>query len=315
MKQCSVCSSVNTQHFLAYYDDRYGYPGTFQISTCNQCRHKYLEESFTPEQLTNLYTNYYPRTTFDINKYKPLHEIKGFLSWLNGEKRAYCWVPPNVRVLDIGCGFGETLGYHANRGCDVYGVEADENIRRVADKFGFKVHVGLFDPNIYEPAFFDYVTLDQVIEHVDDPIKTMEGISKVLKPNGLAILSTPNSNGWGAKLFGRKWIHWHIPYHLQHFSIESMKIAAERTGMKLEKVKTITSSEWLCYQIIHLFTRHKIGTPSMFWSPLIKRTIGDKIILSGIVGFHRITKINHLITRIFDTLGIGDCKLYFLRKQ
>ncbi len=38
-------------------------------------------------------------------------------------------MPRNVRVLDIGCGFGESLGYYEARGCEAYGVEADENTR------------------------------------------------------------------------------------------------------------------------------------------------------------------------------------------
>jgi len=172
-----------------------------------------------------------------------------------------------VRVLDLGCGFGESLGYHAARGCDVYGVEADENIRRVVEKFGYKVHVGLFDDRVYEPEFFDYVTMDQVIEHVTDPLLTLRGVARILKSGGKAILSTPNANGWGAKIFGRRWINWHAPYHLQFFSRDSMRIAAEQAGFEVTQVKTITNSEWLFYQWIHLVTYPKLGEPSWFWSP------------------------------------------------
>jgi 2-polyprenyl-3-methyl-5-hydroxy-6-metoxy-1,4-benzoquinol methylase len=282
---------------------------------CVHCEHKFLEGEFTPELLTKLYTDYYPRSTFDLDQYQPSPKVKGFKAWLNGERRmAYSWVPKNVSVLDIGCGFGETLGYHKSRGCDVYGVEADENIKRVAQKFGFKVHVGLFDPDNYEPDFFDYVTLDQVIEHVTDPLNTMRGIAKVLKPGGMAILSTPNSNGWGAKVFGRRWINWHAPYHLQHFTSTSMTIAVRQAELSVEKAVTRTSSEWLYYQWIHLFTYPQMGEPSPFWSP--KRTPGFRLkILLGILSLVHRTKINHIITRFFDALGMGDNYLFFLRKN
>jgi 2-polyprenyl-3-methyl-5-hydroxy-6-metoxy-1,4-benzoquinol methylase len=312
---CPLCSSQQMNKQFQVYDDRYGYPGSFQLNRCLQCGHIFLEGDFTPELLTNLYTHYYPRSSFDLDRYRPSPELKGFKAWLNGERRsAYCWVPKNVRVLDIGCGFGETLGYHELRGCEVYGVEADENIRRVAEKFGFKVQVGLFDPDKYESNFFDYVTMDQVIEHVTDPLATIRGIAKVLKIGGMAILSTPNAHGWGARLFGRRWINWHAPYHIQHFSSSSMRIAAGQAGLSVEKAKTITSSEWLYYQWIHLLTYPKNGEPSAFWSPHGTRSKKIKILLKVLSYVHR-TKIDHIITRFFDAIGIGDNYLYILRKN
>lgn len=315
MTRCVICGNVTRYHKIVY-DDRYGYPGSFQLNKCLKCGHICLEGDFTPQLLTKLYTHYYPRSSFDLNRYVPSPEVKGFKAWLNGEKSAaYSWVPENSRVLDIGCGFGQTLAYHLSRGCDAYGVEADENIRRVVEKFGFKVHVGLFDPNLYESDFFDYVTMDQVVEHVTDPMGTMRGIAKVLKPGGMAILSTPNANGWGAKLLGRRWINWHAPYHLQHFSRASMMIAAGQAGLSVERVQTITNAAWLHYQCIHLLTCPDMGEPSPFWSPQGDTRAGHNHnrvfkILSCI---HR-AKINHLVTRFFDALGLGDNILFFLKK-
>ncbi|MGQ3685108.1 MAG: class I SAM-dependent methyltransferase [Candidatus Loosdrechtia sp.] len=297
------------------FDDRYGYPKKYLLAKCSQCGHKFLQGNFTRELLTSLYTEYYPRSTFSLDQYKTYKEVSGLKAWLDG---AYCsafrWVPKNVCVLDIGCGFGETLGYHQFRGCDAYGVEVDENIRRVADKFGYKIHVGLFDSNLYESNFFDYITMDQVIEHVCDPLETMRGIAKVLKPGGVAILSTPNSNGWGAKIFGRYWINWHTPYHLQFFSVHSMKLVAEQAGLNFERVKTITNTEWLYYQWTHLLTFPKVGEPSIFWYPHRKLGVKEKVLFK-LVALSRLSKMNHIITCFFDTLGMGDNYLFFLRKK
>jgi len=71
-----------------------------------------LDTNIATEALSSLYTEYYPRSTFDFDQYRPAKEVKGFEAWLNGESRTACsHVPEKVRVLDIGCGFGETLGY------------------------------------------------------------------------------------------------------------------------------------------------------------------------------------------------------------
>lgn len=313
---CPICKSKNISKKYELYDDRYGYDGIFNLFECSDCGHKFLDHQFTPEEICNLYSNYYPRSQMKIEDYSPLEYKKGFKSWFNGERgRAYTYVPKNVRVLDIGCGFGESLGYHKNRGCDVYGVEADENIKRVADTFGFNVKVGLFSANDYEKDFFDYVTMDQVIEHVPDPYEILTGIFKILKPNGYLVLSTPNSNGWGARLFGKRWINWHAPYHLHLFSKKSLIIISQKAGFEVEKIKTITSSEWLFYQWVHLITFPQRGEKSIFWSSrTVKRTLFQKILLKLISLLHK-TKINHVITRFFDAIGLGDNLIVVLRKK
>jgi len=300
---------------MLLYDDRYGYPGKFVLRKCSSCNHKFLEHDFSPGQINSLYTSYYPRSSFSLDKFRPRKDATGFQAWLNGNyASAYLWVPPGVRVLDIGCGFGETLAYHALRGCDAYGVEVDENIKRVAERFAFKVHVGPFTPEIYEPGFFDYVTMDQVLEHVFDPLETLRGVMRILKPGGQAIISTPNSNGWGAFFFGKQWINWHTPYHLHHFSAQSIKLAAQKAGLTLEQVKTITSSEWLHYQWIHLMLFPKIGKQSVFWSTTSKKQFHEKVLLKILSTTHQ-TKINHLISRFFDLIGFGDNYLFFLKKD
>jgi 2-polyprenyl-3-methyl-5-hydroxy-6-metoxy-1,4-benzoquinol methylase len=309
---CPICNASSAM-IGERYDDRHGYRGIFPLLKCQNCGHMFLQGEFSPEVLRDLYSNYYPRSQFDLESYRPYKEASGFKAWLEGEKNAaFRWVPRNVRVLDIGCGFGESLGYHAARGCDVYGVEADENIRRVAEKFGYKVHVGLFDPAVYEANFFDYVTMHQVIEHVTDPVQTLRGIARVLKPGGVAVLSTPNAGGWGARIFGRLWINWHAPYHLQFFTLRSMRLAAEQAGLVVEKADTVTPSAWLHFQWVHLLSCPPQGTPSVFWT-IGQWSFMQKIALR-LISFTAHCKINHVATRIFDAVGAGDNWLFFLRK-
>jgi 2-polyprenyl-3-methyl-5-hydroxy-6-metoxy-1,4-benzoquinol methylase len=305
-----------THVVMQSYDDRYGYPGMYELMCCSNCGHTFLNCFLTPSQLSELYTNYYPRKTFDLAQFQPHVEEKGVDAWLKGlNSSAFRRVPKNVRVLDVGCGFGQSLGYHTARGCDVYGVEADENIRRVAEKFGFKVQVGLFNDSLYESNFFDYVTMDQVIEHISDPLAALRGIARILKSGGTAILSTPNAKGWGAKLFGRRWINWHTPYHMQFFSRRSIRLAAEQAGLVVTDIKTITNSEWLLYQWIHLATYPNPGEASHFWMQNRQGlTSLQKQILSTLEFIHRY-KLNHLLTRLFDSLGLGDNYAIVLKKQ
>ena len=261
-----------------------------------------------------MYSDFYPRSELDIESFRPYTEMHGFRTWLAGERAsAFRSVPKNVRVLDVGCGFGETLAYHAARGCEAYGIEADENILRVGERYGLNVRAGLFDPSYYEPESFDYVTMDQVIEHVADPQDFMRGIAKVLKPGGMVILSTPNGSSYGARLFGRRWINWHIPYHLQHFSRRSLKIVAEDSGFRVQSIKTLTNSRWLHYQYVHLFCVPPMGVASPFWDPSRSpRKMPRRV--QGIA--RRLERVHFFdaITRSADAVGVGDNLLCFLRK-
>lgn len=314
--KCPVCNDQRTSVEGQLFDDRYGYPGRYKLWRCHSCRHEFLECGMTAAQLGELYNDYYPRGSLDVPEQMLRPAINGFAAWFKGaDASAFRWVPAGVRVLDVGCGFGESLAYHTARGCDVYGVEADANIRRVADKFGYRVHVGLFDDRLYQEGFFDYVTMDQVIEHVTDPVATLKGVCRILKPGGRAVLGTPNAGGWGAKLFGSRWLNWHVPYHQQFFTVTSMKSAAQLAGLEIESMRTVTNSDWLLYQWIHLVTAPQPGKPSWFWSPdQTSRGFVQRLLVRLVRLLHR-TGFDHAVTRLFDALGRGDNFIFVLRKR
>ena len=314
MNDCPICGAHEIAKAFEVYDDRYGYPGEFWLMKCPGCGHRFLRGAdFTDAQIQSLYSNYYPRHSMRPEDYRPHVERTGFASWLDGAKAsAFRWAPPNVRLLDIGCGFGQALGYHANRGCEVWGVESDENVRRIADLHGFRVHVGVFKPDEFPQEYFDVVTMDQVIEHMRTPIDALAGVRKVLKPRGTLILSTPNAAGWGAAVFGKRWINWHAPYHLHLFTRKSLQVAANRAGLHAQPLGTVTSSEWLKYQWIHLATRPKPGQPSKFWANTGGYTFLERGVYRIASLLHR-TRVNHLLTRLFDALGAGDSQVVLLR--
>jgi 2-polyprenyl-3-methyl-5-hydroxy-6-metoxy-1,4-benzoquinol methylase len=312
---CPICASKTSLFYQGLYDDRYGCPGLFDLYSCVECGHKHLKSKFSEEQLASLYKTYYPRVTFNIKNILPLNRRRGFRAWFDGDNSfAYRWVPRNVRILDIGCGFGETLGYHKERGCEVFGVETDENVQLVADKFSCKFNSGLFNHSHYAADYFDYVTLDQVFEHFVQPIESMIAVAKILKKNGVAVICTPNSEGWGRKIFGKTWINWHTPYHLHLFSAESMKQLTEMTGFRLERHMTITSSNWIYYQMCGLLFNPLPGEPSEFWSSKSPRSLYKKLLLKCVKLIHYL-KLTHPITRLFDSMNIGDNHIFLLRKE
>jgi SAM-dependent methyltransferase len=312
---CPLCNGVVIP-YLKLYDDRFGFPGKFHLVECQTCDHKFIQEELEPEVMNKLYTSYYPRSKFNSERFVP-HKVRGkFASWLNGAmSSAFRWIPEKIRVLDIGCGFGESVAYHLARGCDAYGVEADENVRRIAEKYSFNIHIGSFDPNVFDPGFFDYVSMDQVIEHIADPILVLRGVGHVLKDGGYCVLSTPNANGWGSKFFKKKWLNWHVPYHQHFFSKKSINLLAEKSGFFVQHIETITRSEWLTYQLMHLWDFPKEGHASPFWAPHRTKQTSFGKIFRKLVLASRYTLVGHAVTRFFDSAGMGDNFLIVLRKS
>lgn len=103
------------------------------------------------------------------------------------------------RVFDIGCGYGDQLAIFAANGWDVRGIEPSIMRRLVAkelygvtpydggvEDLGVKSLAGL------APASFDLVMLNQVLEHVSDPYRTLTAAKQFLKPDGYLFVAVPD---------------------------------------------------------------------------------------------------------------------------
>jgi 2-polyprenyl-3-methyl-5-hydroxy-6-metoxy-1,4-benzoquinol methylase len=183
------------------------------------------------------------------------------------------YVPRDVSVLDIGCGFGETLGYHRNRGCSAHGTEMDRNAQRIAESQGLDIRPGQFDASEWTANFFDYVTMDQVIEHMADPVPLLCDLQRVMKPNAKLIFTTPNAGSLLARCLGRRWIHWHPPYHVVLYSRKSVKILLAKSGYEVESITTVTQIDWSVLQYMHCALKLHEGERTPVWDPLATRAL------------------------------------------
>jgi ubiquinone/menaquinone biosynthesis C-methylase UbiE len=105
-----------------------------------------------------------------------------------------------ARVLDIGAGSGGLAIAIAKAGADVKAVEPDPLRRRWAEARirGHQVDVelrhGAAERIEFPNTSFDLVTLDSVIEHVDDPARVIREAARVLRPGGLLYMVSPNKS-------------------------------------------------------------------------------------------------------------------------
>ena len=98
------------------------------------------------------------------------------------------------RVLDLGCGTGYGTADLASVASSAVGIDlAPEAIAYAAGHFpGPRFLEGSASAVPFPPASFDLVTAFEVIEHLSDWRALLAETQRVLEPNGLLIVSTPN---------------------------------------------------------------------------------------------------------------------------
>lgn len=97
-------------------------------------------------------------------------------------------------ILDLGCATGQDLDYYKNiMNMKTYGVEINLSRVKIACSKGHKVKNSNIDSlSIIDFGIkFDVIVAKDSLEHVKEPLKTLQQIEKLLKDSGLLIIGLP----------------------------------------------------------------------------------------------------------------------------
>ena len=118
---------------------------------------------------------------------------------LEGIHREIAKLPNFQRMsfLDLSCGEGELISRLHADGATVRGTHYCENDYIIANKSrleGLTIDTGvdLTKRLPYEDASFDCVTMSEVLEHLPDHFAIIAEVTRVLKPGGYYVFTTPN---------------------------------------------------------------------------------------------------------------------------
>jgi SAM-dependent methyltransferase len=112
------------------------------------------------------------------------------------------WIAPDdgKTILDCGCGRGFYLKMlRTVSNCRLVGLELDEAIARkgwanVGDLPGIVITQASIYEQPYATSSFDGVILSEVLEHIDDDVRGLREVLRVLKPGGVTAITVPNAN-------------------------------------------------------------------------------------------------------------------------
>jgi SAM-dependent methyltransferase len=147
------------------------------------------------------------------------------------------------RLLDVGSGFGFFLTDAVNHNFHVSGIEPDPNMFEELRKTGLRVRRGYFPYCLHDGEEFDVIVFNDVLEHIQDLVGTLDACMVHLAPGGLLVLNCPNRKGVFYRIadlldrtgahgpFNRMWQREIVSPHVWYFEPNDLKRLGERRGL------------------------------------------------------------------------------------
>lgn len=146
---------------------------------------------------------------------------------------------PKSDICDIGCGDGSFLSILKEKGyTNCFGIEPSSYNYEIALKNQLEIIKGDIASVRQEvkKRKIKAITLFHVIEHIYFPIETLQNIKNILKPGGILIIETPDSNASIQKVTNHR-----NPLicreHLFYWNEKSLRIILKKLGFKILIIK------------------------------------------------------------------------------
>jgi SAM-dependent methyltransferase len=227
----------------------FGTRDEFKYIECAKCGCLFIKE--IPEDLSQYYTSgYYSMNLKRIDLLKfyfgalilrfclPFSQLRAILSRFYNISK-FEWLldytfKKDLRILDVGCGVGKLLlilrhlGYSQLTGLDPF----------ISQDTFYSNGVSILKKELGDfKGQFDFIMLHHSFEHLPDPFSALQEINRLLCPGGIVLIRMPVSQTYAWKTYGTKWAQMDAPRHLFLYSVESLKILADKTGFKIDKLR------------------------------------------------------------------------------
>lgn len=222
--RCPLCRSYkqkNLLHLNAGNLDHSKLYKNIRINVCENCGHVY--NNITPIEMKNL-MDYYNEEYAPANLSLKVGDRPGSKnSWRYDQiyETMEPYINVDSKILDIGCAMGGFLDYLSDKGYkNLFGVDVINDYVKIAKH---NVSLGTVYSIPFKEHVFDVVVLDQVLEHLEDPVKALKEIKRVLKPEGIVCVGVPDASEYINYVFFD--YYWFLMReHIQHFDLKHLQM-------------------------------------------------------------------------------------------
>lgn len=141
-------------------------------------------------------------------------------------------LPKNARILEIGSGTGGNLEMLSRFG-EVSAIEMDDNARSIAAKKlsnRFDIRAGHCPGEIpFRDERFDLICLFDVLEHIEEDIRTLEALRELLTPRGSVVVTVP----------AYQWLwstHDNFLHHKRRYTRQSLRDVIDTAGLHASRI-------------------------------------------------------------------------------
>ena len=248
MNTCPWCGTP-TDKTVLQLKDFFLSQEDFSIMECPQCGLRFTTPRPAPDVIGKYYQSeeYYSHQQNNKGLVPRMYE---FVKTFNIKHKAYLAIGdlPKGRLLDIGCGVGDFLGYVKKQGWEIQGVEPSEDAKKIAEsRLGF-MPKSPSESTQFEDHSFDVITLWHVLEHVDDLQFQTSEISRLLKSGGRLVIALPNFQSFDCQYYNEMWAAWDVPRHLNHFAPDMLRGMFSSLGFQvIDTQKLIWDSYYISF--------------------------------------------------------------------
>lgn len=277
---CPICGGGGRHEALSAQDHTVSHEA-FTLVDCLTCGCRYTAPRPDQHSIGAYYSS--PDYISHSNTSRSLQDrlYKIARRWALRSKHAIVYAcRPEGRVLDLGCGTGEFLGYLRSRGYLVQGVEPDLGAREMAIA-NHAIEVLPVIDALPAQEQFQVITMWHVLEHVPDPRRTLKKLYSLLADRGFLLIAVPDHESWDAQHYGKDWAAYDVPRHLLHFRRQDIRTLLQEHGFNLLKVRPM----WMDALYIAMLSQRYRGSGAVMalvlggllgsWSNLVA-LLGDR---------------------------------------
>lgn len=245
INKCRICESVDLKK--GSYPNIHFNNKVFSYFECIKCNSYNVFPSPNMDDFSKMYGEtdhaYLKniKTKLDYNFNYPFAHHQGYqIIFLNQIKADL----NGKSLLDYACGSGFYMKYAQQLGAKTIGIEFDaEFVNLLKEKTDLELYTLEVALDTFKQKPFDYIHLGHILEHLVDPISTLETLKKLAHKDTIFIIDGPLERNYclsrfyidlGSKLKNKKYNSFR-PQHLSLTNRKSQLLFFERLGLKTEE--------------------------------------------------------------------------------